>query len=174
MHACRLWQRRAEQCLIDMTWLEKYLITRGGRCKPTPIETTHIIDWPDNPVEPVHPCKEALSQEKILLEDMERLSTLALKQFDISLAHAIQSRFMRKETKIVKDWGDLVRHIVRVSKVPGLGLHEMDTQLRINRGQLPWTNYNDPDLHLKEIEDVSQNLREGLDLSEAIRCLPHR
>lgn len=99
-----LWERSAAECLIDFHWLERYLVTRGGRAKPTAIEPSSV-EWPDNPVEPVEPCKEALIVEERLLEDLERLCTLVDKSGDSSLADAIQSKFLRKEAN-VKDLVD--------------------------------------------------------------------
>ena len=160
----RLWQRRAEQCLIDMSWLEKYLITRGGRSRPTTIEPSNV-EFPSNPVEPLHPVREAMAVEKRLLEDLERLCALAIKNYDLSLANAIEGRFLRKQIRYVKDWGDLMRHIVRVSKVPGLGLFEMDERLGNNQGRIPWSHYNDPDLHHSNVHGLCENIRSGLDLS---------
>ena len=87
-----------------MTWLEKYLITRGGRSKPTSIEPANV-EFPANPVEPIQPCKEAMRVEKRLLEDLEGLCALAIKNYDLSLANAIEERFLRKQIRYVKDWG---------------------------------------------------------------------
>lgn len=148
-----------------MNWLEKYLILRGGRSKPTAIEAPPI-EWPDNPVEPVHPCREALCVEKRILEDLERLSSLALKNCDIGLVNTIQTRFLSKQVKHVKNWGDLMRQVVRVSKVPGVGLYDLDSQLRHCKGHVPWGQYNDPDLHHNTVDRLTNELRHGLDLTE--------
>jgi ferritin heavy chain len=121
----RLWERSAEECLADFKWLEKYLLSRGGRSKPTSIEAT-TFEWPDNPIEPVDPCKEALFVEKKLLEDLERLCSKADKSGDVALTDAIQSRFMRKETRHAKSLADLLRQVVRASKQPGLGIYLLD------------------------------------------------
>ncbi|GKZ98172.1 hypothetical protein AnigIFM59636_002405 [Aspergillus niger] len=98
------------QCLVDFHWLEKYLITRGGRSKPSCIEPPQI-DWPDNPIEPVGPCKEAFIAEKRLLEDLERMAALASKCGDSPLQDANETRFLRKEVKHVKDLGDLLQPV---------------------------------------------------------------
>lgn len=82
-------------------------MSRGGRSKPTEVEAT-TFEWPDNPIEPVRPCKEALFVEKSLLEDLEQLCSLADRSGDIALADAIQSRFMCKETRHVKNHADLL------------------------------------------------------------------
>lgn len=107
LHRSRLWERYAAQCLIDFHWMEKYLVTRGGCSKPTPIEAPKI-EWPQSPVEPVRPCKEALFVQKRLHEDLERLVTLANKVGDSSLADAVESRFLRSQSKYVKDLGDML------------------------------------------------------------------
>ena len=46
--------------------------------------------------------------EKRLLEDLERLCTLADKPGDSSVADAVQSKFLRKEAQHVKDLADLL------------------------------------------------------------------
>lgn len=128
--------------MADFKWLEKYLIARGGRSKPTSIEAT-TFEWPDNPIEPVGPCKEAFFVEKKLLEDLERLCSLADKSGDAALTDAIQSRFMHKETRHVKSLGDLLRQVVRVSKQPGLGIYLLDRELRDSDGIVPWDCNNE-------------------------------
>ncbi|KAJ9484561.1 hypothetical protein VN97_g8813 [Penicillium thymicola] len=139
----RLWERSAAECLADFKWLEKYLVSRGGRSKPTQIEAT-TSEWPDSPIEPVGPCKEALFVEKSLLEDLQRLCSLADKSGDVALADAIQSRFMHKEMTHVKSLAGLLRQVVRASKQPGLGLYLLDRELRHNDGVVPWDSVNDP------------------------------
>ncbi|KAJ5981927.1 hypothetical protein N7451_012027 [Penicillium sp. IBT 35674x] len=139
----RLWERSAAECLADSKWLERYLVSRGGRSKPTAIEATQI-EWPDSPIEPVGPCKEALFVEKRLLEDLERLCSLADKSGDSALADAIQSRFMCKETRHVKNLADLLQQVVQASKQPGLGLYLLDRELRHTDGVVPWGVVNNP------------------------------
>lgn len=155
------WERSAAECLIDFHWLERYLVSRGGRAKPTAIEPSDV-EWPDNPVEPVEPCKEALFVEKRLLEDLERLCALADKSGDSSLADAIQSKFLRKEAKHVKDLADLLQQVVRVSKQPGLGVYLLDRELRHYNGSVPWATANDPDRQEHATEDVRKSIKEGL------------
>lgn len=138
----RLWERSAAECLADFHWLEKYLVSRGGRSKPTAIEAPEV-EWPDDPIEPVEPCKQALFVEKRLLEDLQRLSSLAEKSGDSALSDAIHSNFMHKETKHVKDLADLLQQVVRVSKQPGLGLYLIDQELRQANGSIPWGSAND-------------------------------
>ena len=58
-----------------------------------------------------------------------------------------------------------MRHVVRVSKVPGLGLFEMDERLANNQGRIPWSHYNDPDLHYSNMRGLCEDIRSGLDLS---------
>ncbi|KAL4919250.1 ferritin-like superfamily [Aspergillus aurantiobrunneus] len=157
----QLWERSAAECLIDFHWLEKYLVSRGGRSKPSAIEPTQI-EWPDSPVEPVGPCKEAFHVEKRLLEDLERLAALANKCGDSSLQDAIETRFLRKEVKHVKDLGDLLQQVVRVSKQPGLGIYLLDKELRAQGGLIPWGNMNDPDKHDDVVREVTASIRGGL------------
>ncbi|KAJ9488131.1 hypothetical protein VN97_g5159 [Penicillium thymicola] len=149
----RLWERSAAECLADFKWLEKYLVSRGGRSKPTAIEATKF-EWPDNPIEPVGPCKEALLVEKNLLEDLQRLCSLADKAGDIALTDAIQSRFIRKETRHVKNLADLLRQVVRASKQPGVGLYHLDRELRESDGFIPWNRANDSCEQHDDTEEV--------------------
>lgn len=159
----RLWDRYAAQCLIDFHWLEKYLISRGGTCKPTAIEAPRI-EWPQNPVEPVRPCKEALFVQKRLLEDLERLVQLANKIGDNSLADAVQVRFLRKQARYVKDLGDLLQQVTRVSKSAGVGIYHLDRELRKYKGRIPWTWLNDPDHHDFAADELVTKIKEGMEL----------
>lgn len=145
-----------------MHWLEKYLITRGGRSKPTAIEAPKI-EFPDSPVEPVQPCREAFSVEKRILEDLERLCHMAEKCGETSLVDALQSRFLRKEARHVKDLGDLLQQVARVSKQPGMGLYILDAELRHGRGKVPWSFQNDPDKHDEAMVHIESKIYEGLE-----------
>lgn len=149
----RLWERSAAECLADFKWLEKYLVSRGGRSKPTAIEAT-TFEWPDNPIEPVGPCKAALFVKKNLLEDLERLCSLADESGDMALTDAIQSKFMRKETRHVKNVADLVQQVVRASKQPGFGLYLLDRELRHTDGIVPWDSANDTSQQHEDTTEV--------------------
>ncbi|KAI9927303.1 hypothetical protein ASPWEDRAFT_733808 [Aspergillus wentii DTO 134E9] len=158
-----LWERSAMECMHDMHWMEKYLVTRGGRSKPTAIEAPQV-EWPDNPVEPLHPCQEAFTVEKKLLEDLERLCSLAQKTGETALSDAIQRRFLRKHSKHIKNLADLIQQVARVSKQPGLGLYLLDRELRKHTGMIPWDAVNDPDIQDKGIELLNKRISEGLGL----------
>lgn len=144
-----------------MHWLEKYLVTRGGRSKPTNIEAP-TMEWPDNPVEPLGPCMEAFKVQKKLLDDLGRLCALAMKCEDSSLLDAIQTRFLRKHAKQVKNLGDLLQQTARVSKQPGVGLYLLDQELRCARGTVPWMVTNDPDVQDVGAEHIASMVSEGL------------
>lgn len=131
------------ECIADACWLEKYLLQRGGRCKPTNIEAPNF-EFPDNPVEPIQPVSKAVSIERKLLEDLERLMALATKSGNFSLCAVLDQRYMVKQSRHVKDMADLLQQTVRVSKHPGHGIFHLDRELRINKGALPWKNTNDP------------------------------
>lgn len=105
-------------------------------------------------MEPVKPVLEAVNTEKRLLEDLERLCCLGTRCGNNSLADMIETRFLRKESKHVKDLCDLLQQVVRVSKAPGHGLFHLDAELRRHDGCLPWAKSNDPnniDLSLSEV-----------------------
>ena len=91
------------------------------------------------------PVHEALKVEKGLLEDLLRLCKTADENNDNALEDAIEGRFLRKETKHVKDFGDLLQQCVRVSKQPGHGLYHLDKELRSTAGIIPWAKANNPD-----------------------------
>ncbi|KAK4121904.1 ferritin-like protein [Parathielavia appendiculata] len=148
-----LWKRCAVECLADANWLESYLAQRGGRSKPTAIEPP-TVGWPDSPVDPVQPVHEALKVEKSLLEDLQRLCEKANKCGDGAAEDAIQSHFLRKETRHVKDMGDLLQQCVRVSKQAGHGLYHLDKELRMSGGVVPWGGRNDPDTITEELYKV--------------------
>jgi len=152
-----LWKRSATECFADATWLESYLVQRGGRAQPTDIPAPKI-SWPDDPVDPIQPVHEALKAEKSLLEDLLRLCKTASKFSDNALEDIIETRFLRKETRHVKDMGDLLQQCVRVSKQPGHGLYHLDKELRINGGVTPWASYNDPDASDKLLQETTENL----------------
>lgn len=142
--------------------MEKYLVTRGGRSRPTAIEAPKC-EWPDSPVEPVQPCREAFSVEKRILEDLERLCQMAEKCGETSLVDAIQTRFLRKEARHVKNLGDLLQQVARVSKQPGMGLYLLDAELRHSNGVIPWAFQNDPDRHDESEAKVKSKIPEGLE-----------
>ena len=100
--------------------------------------------------------------EKRLLEDLERLCNSAQKSGDASLADAIQTKFLHKEAKHVKDLADLLQQVVRVSKQPGLGIYLLDWELRHYHGSVPWNAANDPGRQEHEIEEVRKTIKEGL------------
>lgn len=144
-----------------MHWLEKYLVARGGRCKPTSIEAPQI-EWPDSPIEPLGPCMEAFRVQKRLLDDLVRLCALASKCEDASLSDAIETRYLRKHSRQVKNLGDLLKQTARVSKQPGVGLYHLDKELRCCKGVIPWTETNDPDCQDIGMQEVTSLVSEGL------------
>ncbi|KAK4236189.1 ferritin-like superfamily [Achaetomium macrosporum] len=148
-----LWKRCMVECLADANWLESYLAQRGGRSRPTAIEAPSV-SWPDDPVDPVRPVYEALQVEKRLLEDLQRLCEKANQCGDGAAEDAIQTHFLRKETRHVKDMGDLLQQCVRVSKQAGHGLYHLDKELRQNNGVVPWGMRNDPDTITEELYSV--------------------
>jgi ferritin heavy chain len=139
-----LWKRAASDRLSDATWLEAYLVQRGGRSQPADIPAPSV-HWPDGPVDPVEPVHEALQAEKRLLEDLQRLCAAAERCGDIALRDVIETRFLRRKTRHVKDMADLLRQCVRVSKAVGYGIYHLDRELRAGGGVPPWGPLNEPD-----------------------------
>lgn len=139
-----MFKRAAAECFADGMWLENYLVQRGGRSKPSDIPKPNI-DFPDSPVDIIYPVHEALFVEKRLLEDCLKLAKLADDHNDSALQDMIEDRFLKKETKHVKDLGDLLQQAVRVSKDIGHGVYQLDKELRQNDGNVPWGKVNHPD-----------------------------
>lgn len=87
---------------------------------------------------------EALQVEKELLEDLLRLCKTADKCGNYALEGVIETRFL-KETKHVKDMGDMLQQCTRVSKDVGHGVYHLDKELRQTKGLVPWARANNPD-----------------------------
>ncbi|KAJ3079549.1 hypothetical protein HK102_003714, partial [Quaeritorhiza haematococci] len=135
--------RCAAECYADAYFLEKYLVQRGGTLHPQNIPAPQTdACWPDHPVDPIQPLQCTLKLERSIMEDAQRLCAIADQHKDYALQDVIQSRFLEKETKHVKDMGDLLKEAVRVSKVPGHGLYHLDKELRSNNGVVPWGSAN--------------------------------
>ena len=140
----QFFKRSAIECFNDGMWLESYLIQRGGRSKPSDIPAPDI-HFPDDPVDCVIPVYKALQAEKELLESCLRLAKAADDHNDSALEDIIESRFLYKETRHVKDMGDFLQQCVRIAKQPGHGLYHLDKELREGDGKLPWSQANHPD-----------------------------
>jgi ferritin heavy chain len=133
-------------------------VQRGGRCRPPDIPAPKIHS-PANAVEPVIPVHESLVAEKLILEDLLRLSKPADRHGGYQLADALTSKFIKKLTKHVKDMGDFLQQSVRVSMDIGYGLYHLDKELRCTKGRLPWTEVNDPDHTECLLEETMKDLR---------------
>jgi ferritin heavy chain len=83
-----------------------------------------------------------------------QLTCLDTHSGDGAAEDAIQTHFLRKETRHVKDMGDLLQQCVRVSKQAGHGLYHLDKELRENNGVVPWGMRNDPDTITEELYSV--------------------
>lgn len=59
--------------------------------------------------------------EREILEDTNRLCQVADKAHDYALQETVARRFLEKETKHVKNMGDMLQEVARVAKVPGHG-----------------------------------------------------
>lgn len=84
---------------------------------------------------------------------------MAEKSGDKSLVVAVESRFMHKEVKHVKDLADLLQQVVRVSKQPGLGIYLLDAELRAHKGRVPWAFSDDMDQQDAEIGGLRESVR---------------
>lgn len=109
-------------------------------------------------MDPVEPVYEAFLIEKGLLEDLQRLCKTADECGDNALQDLLETRFLSKETRHVKDMGDLLQQCVRVSKQPGLGLYHLDKELRDTQGWTPWGALNDPGASDKHLQRVTEDL----------------
>ncbi|EMT67181.1 hypothetical protein FOC4_g10003729 [Fusarium odoratissimum] len=104
------------------------------------------------------PVYAALQTEKEILEDLHRRCAAAEKAGDNALEDVIESRFLRKETRHVKDMGYLPQQCVRISKQAGHGLYHLDKELRANNGVVPWASFNDPDKSGELLRGVVKDL----------------
>lgn len=155
-----LFKRAAFECYADGIFLENYLVQRGGRSGPSDIPAPQI-SWPDDPVDPIQPVFEAFNVEKGLLEDLLRLCKTADEHDDYALEDMIETRFLKKSTKHVKDMGDLLQQCVRVSKQPGHGLYHLDKELRSTNGVTPWGQANNPENNDYLLEDAASDLKKS-------------
>lgn len=121
------------------------MIQRGGTSSPKDIPAPQIA-FANDPIDPVSPVREALLKEKDLLEHLHKLCHAADEAGDNALEDAIEDRFLKKETKYVKDLGDLLQQVARVSKTPGHGLYHLDKEIRQCKGDFPWAHANNPDM----------------------------
>lgn len=152
-----LWSRSATECFADAHWLEKYLVQRGGTSSPKDIPAPNV-EWPDEPIEPISPVRAALEAEKRIFENLHKLCATADQAGDYALEDAIETRFLKKESKHVKDLGDLLQQVVRVSKQAGHGLYHLDRELRKTNGRIPWGHANVPDSVDAIISDEASSL----------------
>ncbi|TPX67347.1 hypothetical protein SpCBS45565_g03852 [Spizellomyces sp. 'palustris'] len=148
-----LFEKSALECLADACYLEKYAIQRGGKAHPMDIPAPKI-EINTHPIDGIRPMQDALHIQKAIFEDCQRLTEVADQNKDYALMDVVESRFLQKETKHVKDFGDLLREVARVSKNPGHGLYHLDKDILKNKGRVPWTCHNLPesaDMVLKEM-----------------------
>ncbi|KAL8925870.1 MAG: hypothetical protein Q9172_002023 [Xanthocarpia lactea] len=143
---------------VQASSFNKDVAERGGRSSPSDIPAPKI-EWPDDPVDPIQPVYEALQVEKGLLEDVLRLCKTADEHGDYALEDALETRFLKKETKHVKDMGDLLQQCVRVSKQPGHGLYHLDKELRKTDGLTPWGHSNNPDNSDRLLDEATEDLK---------------
>jgi ferritin heavy chain len=165
-----LWERSALGCLLGAHWLEKYLVQRGGRCKPGDIEAPKV-EWPSNPVDPHKPLTDVITLEKRRFEDQERLCNLAKSKGNPSLSEIVEARFLRRESRHVKDLVDLLKQANRVSKDPGHGLFHLDRELRAREGAFPWDRANDPEDIGACMKAIACTFERKEDIDIAIRAL---
>lgn len=162
--------RAAIECLHDGAYLEKYLVQRGANVTPAEIPPPRHR-WPDEPVDPLTPLVVMLDLEMEILNDCHQVCGVAEKNGDYSTAGMIGARFLTKESKHVKDVGDLLKQVTRVSKVPGHGLYTVDMELRKSMGRMPWSRANRPEVVDRFMGEYSKdklmdNVDGGMDLDE--------
>ncbi|KAJ3279700.1 hypothetical protein HK104_001231 [Borealophlyctis nickersoniae] len=131
--------RSANEALADALFLRKYLLQRGGMPEFNPIPAPKVT-WPQKPVEPHEPIHACLELEKDIYEDAIKLLDVAQQHHDYGTQNMIEDRILKKETRHIKDLGDLLKAVNRVSKVPGHGLYHIDKDLRECDGMMPWCN----------------------------------
>ncbi|CAG8480717.1 14843_t:CDS:2 [Acaulospora morrowiae] len=126
--------RSAIECLADANAFMHYQCQRGGDVELREISAPKLF-WGD----PIGVFEKVLEMEKCISEDLYKLDEIADKCGDRAACSFIESGFLEKETRHVKTTADLLRQMKRVQG-EGVGLFNIDKELRKNEGKVPWSN----------------------------------
>merc|ERR1712180_505159 len=102
--------------------LMEYQAKRGGKVVLQNISKPSRMDW-GTPLEAI-----TAVLEKTVTETLQQIQTVAKEKYDFHLTDFIQQEFVVKKVNIIKEIGDIITNIKRVTD--GTGLFTVDQQLQ--------------------------------------------
>merc|ERR1712055_1598 len=97
---------------------------RGGKVVLQNISKPSRMDWGT----PLEAITAVLELEKTVTETLQQIQTVAKEKYDFHLTDFIQQEFVVKKVNIIKEIGDIITNIKRVTD--GTGLFAVDQQLQ--------------------------------------------
>jgi len=104
--------------------LMEYQTKRGGKVVLQDISTPNRVDWGT----PLEAMVAVLELEKTVTEALQQIQTVASEKNDFHLTNFIQQEFVVKKVNTIKEIGDIITNIKRVTD--GTGLFTLDQELQ--------------------------------------------
>jgi ferritin len=139
----------------------RYQNQRGGTVELRDIKTPK-----DTWTKPIESWQYALDIVKLNVESLFKLGKVAVDNRDLAFSNWLETHFMEKGTRHVKDVADILRQVQRVTEggksEGGQGIYELDREFRENGGRPMFSNRATEPLDLlHEIEVRQQQRRRG-------------
>merc|ERR1711872_503098 len=104
--------------------LMEYQAKRGGKVVLQDISKPSRMDWGT----PLEAITAVLELEKTVTQTLQQIQTVAKEKYDFHLTDFIQQEFVAKKVNIIKEIGDIITSIKRVTD--GTGLLTLDQKLQ--------------------------------------------
>merc|ERR1712002_479974 len=104
--------------------LMEYQTKRGGKVVLQDISKPSKMDW-GTPLEAIN---AVLELEKIVTQNLQQIQTFSAEKNDFHLTDFIQQEFVAKKVNIIKEIGDIITNIKRITD--GTGLFTLDQKLQ--------------------------------------------